>query len=140
MDCLLCVLVTETINVSAIIHEVPKETSPVPEIPDEDEETREQRAVQEQLEALVESLQERIEKENSEIAKLRADLAKKIEEGTNKPKSDNADMDSVEELTQQNQALQVSFETSWLLINDFILCTSLSKYTHSALFVLSKNN
>lgn len=100
---------TETINVSAIIHEVPKETSPVLEIPDEDEETREQRAVQEQLEALVDSLRERIEKENTEIAKLRVDLAKKIEDGTNKPKSsDGVDMDSVEELMQQNQALQVS--------------------------------
>jgi uncharacterized small protein (DUF1192 family) len=103
--------VTETINVSAIIHEVPKETSPVPEIPDEDEETREQRTVQEQLEALVDSLRERIGKENSEIAKLRLELAKKIEEGTTKP-NNNSDMDSVEELTQQNQALQVSVEMS----------------------------
>lgn len=102
---------TETINVSAIIHEVPKETSPMPEIPDEDEETREQRAVQEQLEALVDSLRERIGKENSEIAKLRLELAKKMEEGSNKP-TNNSDMDSVEELSQQNQALQVSVEIS----------------------------
>jgi TolA-binding protein len=108
--CFTCISVTETINVSAIIHEVPKETSPVPEIPDEDEETREQRAVQEQMEALVDSLRERIEKENCEIAKLRLELAKKMEEGATKPKSgDNSDM---EELTQQNQALQVSGKTS----------------------------
>ena len=106
VNCFLCILVTETINVSAIIHEVPKETSPVPEIPDEDEETRELRAVQEQMEALVDSLRERIEKENSEIAKLRLELAKKIEEGASKPKS--GDTSDMEELTQQNQALQVS--------------------------------
>jgi len=101
-------LVTETINVSAIIHEVPKESSPIPELPDEDEETREQRVIQEQLESLMDSLLERMDKERTEIAKLKVEQAKKIEDGFIKPKSgDSNDMDSVEELMQQNQALQV---------------------------------
>ncbi|CAB3373820.1 Hypothetical predicted protein [Cloeon dipterum] len=100
--------VTETINVSAIVHEVPRETTPSPVIPDEDEETREQRCIQEQLENLVDSLMERIEKERSEVDKLKQDMAKKIEDGWVKPRKtgDNNDMDSLEELLQQNQALQ----------------------------------
>ncbi|XP_059469395.1 ralA-binding protein 1 isoform X2 [Neocloeon triangulifer] len=100
--------VTETINVSAIVHEVPREETPSPLLPDEDEETREQRSVQEQLETLVDSLLERIEKENSEVGKLREELVKKTEDGWVKPRKtgDSNDMDSMEELQQQNQALQ----------------------------------